>query len=55
MAEWLLRQFGRLVPFGIVGSIPTLSEILPCRFCLSADAPAVFKTKKIFFTHNKDI
>ncbi len=25
MAEWLLRQFGRLVPFGSVGSIPTLS------------------------------
>ena len=28
MAEWLLRQFGRLVPSGIVGSIPTLSVIL---------------------------
>lgn len=25
MAEWLLRQFRKLVPFGIVGSIPTLS------------------------------
>ena len=26
MAEWLLRQFGRLVPLWIVGSIPTFSE-----------------------------
>lgn len=26
MAEWLLRQFGRLVPLRIVGSNPTFSE-----------------------------
>ena len=26
MAEWLLRQFERLVPLWIVGSIPTFSE-----------------------------